>query len=424
MSRGRYLMVLRAPGVAFLLPVSLIARLPVAMLNLAIILRIATATGSYARAGAVTAVYVVATGVMSPVLGRSADRMGLRPVLTITAVVNTAGLVALALTPVGETLALLLIAAVAGGSLPPVAPTVRSLWARLGTDSQSRSALYAFDATMQEVTFMVGPTLVALISALSGPPAALLACAGVGLAGTLALTLSPVVAGPPPTGAAADLVEIEAAPAAGPSAGAPGDGARPSAGPPTRRRFQLAGTPGLATLVLVMFLFLGAIVIVEVSVVAFAGHRHESTQAGLLLATWSTGSMVGGLLFGARVAHVGARAVAALLLAGSAGFACLAAAPTIPVLYPLIFVAGLSIAPGFSCVYGLVGASAPAGGIVEAFSWVSSGIQMGAASGAALGGVLVDGIGTRFAMLFAAGAGLAAAGTAWRRTRHLRPSAA
>ena len=47
-------MVLRVPGVGWLLGTSLLARLPVAMANLAIILRIATATGSYARAGAVT----------------------------------------------------------------------------------------------------------------------------------------------------------------------------------------------------------------------------------------------------------------------------------------------------------------------------------------------------------------------------------
>ncbi len=417
-------MVFRAPGVSFILPVSLVARLPVAMLSLAIILRIATATGSYARAGAVTGMYVVATGVMSPVLGRLADRIGLRSVLTASAVVNSAGLVALALVPVHETVALLLIAALAGGSLPPVAPAVRSLWTRIVSGSEMRSALYAFDATMQEVTFMVGPTLVALISSLSGPPAALLTCAGIGLGGTIALTLHPAISTPRASEPAeSELVEIGASPLAG-KAGTEAGAGVPAGDIPARRRFQLAGTPGLMMLVLVILLFLGAIVIVEVTVVAFAGHHHRSTDAGLLLAVWSSGSMAGGLTFGARVAHAGARALAALLLTAAAGFACLAVASGVAVLFPLMFLAGVSIAPGFSCIYGLVGASAPAGGVVEAFSWVSSGIQMGAAGGAALGGVLVDTLGTRSTFLFAAGVGLATASVAWWRTRHLRPAAA
>lgn len=448
MSRGRYLRVLRAPGVAFILPTSLVARLPVAMLNLAIILRIATATGSYARAGSVTGVYVVSTGVMSPILGRLADRIGLRRVLTATAVVNASGLVALAFVPVHATAALLVVAAVAGGSLPPVAAAVRSLWTRIVSGAELRSSLYAFDATMQEVTFMVGPTLVALISSISGPSAAVLACAAIGLAGTVALTVHPAISARRPSEpAAGDLVEIEATsvseqarteagagtpPTGLPPAEPPLGGNRPpaqappgeGAGTERRRRFQLAGMPGLATLVLIMLLFLVAIAIVEVTVVAFATRHHESAQAGLLLATWSSGSMVGGLTIGARIAHAGARALALLLLTAALGFGCLAVATGVDFLYPLMFIAGVSIAPGFSCIYGLVGASAPPSGVIEAFSWVSSGIQMGAAGGAALGGILVDSIGTRWTFLFSAGLGLATAVIAWWRTHHLRPAAA
>lgn len=422
---------MRVPGVGWLLTTSLVARLPVAMANLAIILRIATATGSYARAGAVTGAYVVGTGLFGPFLGRVADRAGRRPVLLVAAVVNAAGLIALAFIPVRETLVILVVAAVAGASLPPVAPAVRSLWPAL-VPEDLRSGIYAFDATMQEATFMVGPTLVALLSSLSGPPAALIACGGIGLVGTLAVSLHPAIGTPltadpaPAAAAAATAASTPAAPghtddAADPGRGAvattgpaapSGDGAPRSAG---RRLLHPAGLPGLGSLVVIVLVFLASILIVEVTVVAFAGHHHASGQAGLLLAAWSTGSMVGGFSFGARSAHAGSRVLAPLMLAAAVGFLCLAAAPGVGVLYGLLFLAGMSIAPGFSCIYGLVGQLAPATGSVEAFSWIASGIQMGAAGGAALGGLLVEDIGTRWSFVFAAGCGLGTAGIAWWR---------
>ena len=71
-----YITVLRAPGVLWLMVTSLVARLPLAMTGLAIVLRVSRASGSYGEAGAITAVYVVAGAIGSPVWGRLADRSG------------------------------------------------------------------------------------------------------------------------------------------------------------------------------------------------------------------------------------------------------------------------------------------------------------------------------------------------------------
>jgi MFS family permease len=426
--------VFRAPGVAWLLTTSLLARLPVAMANLAIILRIATATGSYARAGAVTAAYVVCTGLTGPVLGRLADRFGRRPVLLASAVVNAAGLISLAFIPVRETLVVFVVAAASGASLPPVAPAVRSLWPSL-VSGELRSSLYAFDATMQEATFMAGPSLVAVLSTLSGPPAALIACGAIGLGGTVALCLHPAISvairddvpspeltGSPETAADASPPARSHSAGAGYPGGSAGAGEPgPVAGTPRpgvgkRRRRHIAGIPGLGTLVVIILVLLTAILVVEVTVVAFAGRAHESSQAGILLAVWATGSMVGGFAFGARTAHAGARVLAPLMAAAGVGFLCLAAAPDVGVLYGLLFLAGVAIAPGFSCIYGLVGTLAPSTGSVEAFSWVGSGIQLGAAAGAAIGGVLVDTVGTHWSFVFGGGGAMATAAIAvWRR---------
>jgi MFS family permease len=407
------------------------------MTTLAIILRVVGATGSYARAGGVTAAYVVGTGVMGPVLGRLADRIGRRPVLLLSAAVNGAGLVSLGFIAVSHVAVVLVVAAVAGASVPPVAAAVRSLWAGL-VPEEVQGNLYALDATMQEVTFMVGPTLVALLSSLSGPPAALVACGAIGLGGTVAVSLHPAVAIPAsPKGAvrvATAVIPVDAGEqtATGLKVGSDselGQGSEPAAIEPQRpfpdrrrRRFQPAGLPGLGSLVVIVVVFLAAIVVVEVSVVAFAGHAGAKNQAGVLLAVWSMGSMLGGFVFGARSAQAGTRVLAPLMVGSGAGFLVLTAAPGVVVLYGLLFLAGMSIAPGFSCIYGLVGNLSPSTGSVEAFSWIASGIQMGAAGGAALGGLLVDDIGTRWAFAFAGGCGLVTAGIAWWRARHLQPA--
>jgi MFS family permease len=382
-----------------LLATSLVARLPAAMANLAIILRVAEATGSYARAGGVTAAYVVGTGIVTPVLGRLADRTGRRPVLLLTAAVNAAGLISLAFIPVSHIVVVLVVAAVAGASLPPVVPAVRSLWAGL-VPTELQSGLYAMDATMQEATFMAGPTLVALLSSLSGPPAALVACGVIGLAGTAAVSMHPAMVASTPSAAGAE---------------------------PRRRssklrlgRFQPAGIPGLGSLVVIVLVFLAAILVVEVTVVAFAGHAGAKNQSGILLAVWATGSMAGGFLFGARAAGRGARVLAPVLVGSALGFLALVAAPGVAVLYGLLFLAGMSIAPSFSCIYGLVGGVSPADGSVEAFSWIASGIQMGAAGGAALGGLLVDDVGTHWSFAFAGGCGLLTAAIAWWRSHNLQ----
>ena len=407
MSATSYRVVLRAPGVRVLLTSSLVARVPIAMVNLAIILRVAHGTGSYARAGAVTACYVLGTAAGTPLLGRVADRVGRRPVLVVAGALNAAGLIGLALVPLTATPVLFGLAVLAGASVPPVAPAVRSLWRELAPPGQA-SSLYAMDATLQEVTFMVGPALVALLSSLAGASAALATSGLIGLAGTIAVSFHPATATSarratkPPV-----LAEAGAGTGTGTEAGTGSSshptGSQPTPPGPSRPK---ARTPALTVLSVTTGMFLMAIATVEVAVVAFAGQHHHAHEAGVLLVVWSAGSLVGGLSIGSRVAHAGARLVAPLMLAAAIGFAALSLAPGIPVLYPLLFAAGMTIAPGFSLVYDLVGRTSPPAASVEAFSWVASAIQVGASAGAALGGVLVEVAGTRASFAVAGAIGL------------------
>ena len=70
---------------------SIVARLPLAMFSIGLLVHAQHLTGSFAAAGLVTAAYAVALGVGGPLLGRVVDRRGQTAVLLASAVVAGAG---------------------------------------------------------------------------------------------------------------------------------------------------------------------------------------------------------------------------------------------------------------------------------------------------------------------------------------------
>jgi predicted MFS family arabinose efflux permease len=149
----------------------------------------------------------------------------------------------------------------------------------------------------------------------------------------------------------------------------------------------------------------------DIAVVAFVSGRHASAGAGVVLAVWSLGSLVGGLWFGAGAARVDDAAVvrATALIAG--GVAVAALAPGNIGLGMIMFAGGAAIAPGLARLYTRVGAVAPEGAATEAFGWMAVGLLAGSSIGAALGGITVDALGARACFLIAAAApALTAAG--------------
>ena len=89
-----YLDLLRDRRLATLLGAALIARLPVGINGLAIILFLREETGSFATAGAVAGALMLGVGVGAPVTARIVDRRGSH-VLLLMACGNAAGLLTL-----------------------------------------------------------------------------------------------------------------------------------------------------------------------------------------------------------------------------------------------------------------------------------------------------------------------------------------
>src|SRR4051794_39662933 len=330
------------------------------------------------------------SGVGAPVQGRRVDKLGPRRVLLPLAAVHALSLGAIvAFTELGAPVAVLVVCGfVAGFAIPPTSSVLRSMWADL-LEPDLLQAAYALDSTMIELIFISGPLLTAAIAAVASPAGALIISAIAVIVGT-----SIFVALPPTRNAEPE--------------------------PHTHRSLLGAlASPGVRTLVISSFPTGIGIGMLEVGIPAFSRAEGVAAAAGVLLAIWSFGSGLGGLLYGTLPRRGGLQRmhlfVAALL---PVTLVPLAFAPSVAVMALLVIPAGCCIAPLLATRNELVGGVAPPGMRTEAYTWPITAFVGGIAAGAALAGALVEGPGWRSAFVIAAAFAAAGAVLAvlWRRT--------
>jgi MFS family permease len=358
----RYLDLLRTPGVGALVAASTLGRLPYGMNVLALILLLRSEGFGYAEVGIVTGAAGLAVGLTAPGLGRLVDRLGQTRVLTTTALMSitaNATLVVAALSGAGV-VPLTALALVAGGSTPPVSPSMRTLWPELAGRERLDTA-FAFDALQLEVFFIGGPLLAAGIAAWISPEVAYLTGATMQAAGALAFAAAPA-----------------------------SRGWRPSPEGRHGRRGALA-VPGIRVLVGAMTATAVSLGVLEIGIAAFAEREASRADSGWLFALWGVGSLAGGLWYGARRWRVPAER-RFLVVSGvlAVGLVPLPLSGSMPVFAVLVVVAGLGLAPAAAAAYSLIGVLAPAGATTEAYAWQIVAYVAGASLGAWLAGALVE----------------------------------
>ena len=168
---SRYAAFFRLPDVSRLMLTVLIARMPIGTVNLAMLLHVHALTGSFTSAGAAVGIYLAASAITAPLIGRRVDRRGARAVLVATGTVYP---VALALIWAARPLALsaagiLACAALAGAFAPPIAVLTRTMWRHRFEDAHLRRTAYALDSVLIEFVFTAGPALIALLLAVGSP---------------------------------------------------------------------------------------------------------------------------------------------------------------------------------------------------------------------------------------------------------------
>ncbi|NGO73915.1 MFS transporter, partial [Streptomyces boncukensis] len=190
MARG-YVELLRARHAVRLLAGTLLGRLPNATGPLAIALFVRAQGGGIALAGALSALYGLATAVGQPMLGRLVDLHGQPRVMLPAALLSALGAGTLALAGTGSLVLATAAVLVAGVCTPPLEGGLRALWPGVLKRQERVHAAYALDAVAQEVMFALGPLLVTLLVAWWSEQAALLVINAVGVLGALSVVVSP-----------------------------------------------------------------------------------------------------------------------------------------------------------------------------------------------------------------------------------------
>lgn len=209
-----YLRLFALTGPLYVL-VAFVGRIPLAMSQIAALLAVTAATGSYAAGGATAGALAVANAVCAPVAGALSDRLGQRPVLLVQSVVAAVGLAALAgltvlLVPGQPWWPLPVVAALGGAFVPQVGTMARVRWRPIsrrgpGEDPRTIDAAFSYEGAADEASFVLGPALVGVIAAVANPVVSLVVAAVLlGAFGTwFALHPTGALVGPAPAGTGA-----------------------------------------------------------------------------------------------------------------------------------------------------------------------------------------------------------------------------
>jgi MFS family permease len=374
-----------------------LARLPIGLNGLAILLFLRERTGSFAVAGAAAGGLALGMAIGSPLNGRLIDRFGARVLLALS-FTHAAGL--LALVALGETSApagvLVSVATLTGLQMPPTSAVLRALYPRLlsGEPELLRGA-YALDSVLTESIFVAGPLLIAVLVAAIGPEAALVLSA-VAVAGGVTLFL-------------AALPKTE-------EAGGLRSGRRASS------RLGALRSRGIRTLLFSMLPVGFSFGVLEVALPAFADDSGRPELSGVLIAIWSIASAGGGLVYGARAARMElSRVHVSVVLLLPLSFLPLVLAGPVWTMALLVVPAGLLIAPLIASRNELAGVVAPPDSETEAYAWPVTALVGGVALGAAAAGGIVEASGWRAAVVCGAAAAAVGAAISLARRDSLEP---
>ncbi|GAA0997545.1 MFS transporter [Nocardiopsis tropica] len=389
---ANYRRLFAVPHVLSLLSWSLAARFYTPGLMIAVTFLVEGWTGSYTLAGLVAGAFTLGMALVGPLRGRMADRGGTDRLVLVCGLVFSVGLVALALLPGSLWWLSLPLSLVTGLFGTPANQIVRALWPRL-TRGPERQAVYAAEATTQELLFIFSPVLIAGVVAAAGPRWALFLLAALGFLGSVGFAWS-----------------LRRAGVTGP---APAETDGGGAAEDTGSRRSLLFHPALCAVFAMCLLMVSGVIGMDLVIVAWANELDAPQYVMVMASVWAAGSLVGGVVAGALR---GRPRLALRSFAAAFGLAILI--PFVPpvthlpsplFITPLLFVSGLALAPTLAAVMGRVGDMAPSHRRAEAFGWTATAMGTGGAIAGPLSGALIDGNGIVGGVIGAAGLVMVAA---------------
>ncbi|PYY36626.1 MULTISPECIES: MFS transporter [unclassified Curtobacterium] len=362
---------LKTPGVGRVIAAQLTARFPFGMLSLAYLLHVEHIFHSYGAAGLVLATTSVGQALAGPLTSRWMGSWGMRPVLVLTSIVAfvTMGVIAFFVMPLW---AYVVIGFVGGLAVPPVQPAVRTIYPKMVTSKQL-TPLFSLDASAQELIWVAGPVITTFVATQIGTVEAIVVAMAFLLVGGAWFIASP------------ELGRVRI--------------------PRSKRAFGVVmKRPSVVVATLTGLLLIGACAAVEASVTSVFGEG--SPNAGIVLAVFAIGSLIGGLALGHR--PISKNTLWLRMTIVFVGLVLAVGNPTFWWLCIALVIAGAGIAPALAVMFGSVSATVKFSDTAEAYGWMGTGQLIGAAGGSAVAGFLIDSNGPSGGLMV--GAVMAAAG--------------
>lgn len=367
------------PGGTFV-TVSALARLPLAMSQLGTLLLVSSpqVAGRLGPGGLAAGIVALAIAVGSPIFGALTDRHGQRTVLLVQSLVGGFALIAEGMAAeMGATWPIVAtIGGVAGFFMPQIGTMARVRWRAIGAANPNIEAgvletSFAWEGSVDEAAFALGPALVGILAVLAGPVPGLL------VAGSMLLVLGSWFALDPTS----RLVEVHR-----------GGTDRPGVSTPLERRapgpLLTAGVLATCVGMIFMGMVFGSVQTGTTSLATAAG---RPGLAGLLHALLSVGSAAAGLALPRLARRLDLVARWKLFALGLAVFA----APLLVVhhlgpLVPALIVLGMAAAPYMITLYSVAERSASAGRIGTVMTLMAAVNSLGYAFGTTMAGRLAD----------------------------------
>jgi MFS family permease len=355
-----------------------IARLPISMVGIGVLMYVEAERGSYAIAGAVSGSIAIASAIGGPLSSRLIDKLGQHRVLPIQILIITICSIALVLLiPSSVPAPYLFIFSIGSGiAYPSIGALVRSRWTALLVSGPILLTAFSIESIIDELIFIVGPTIAATTSVKIHPAApqviAIFLLAGGGL------WLASMRNSEPPINAH--------------------QGKR---GKPVIFQNGLIYLWGVH---IASGIFFGAI---ETSIIAFTKIAGQPIYAGIVIALWSFGSLVGGIVYGGvhfkSPLHKHLIVVSFLLVPATAAMVFV---NSIFMLALLTIAAGIGVSPLLIASAAITQRRSPVGRTTEAIATMYSGIGLGFAFALAMAGWLIDNRGTDYSFALGAMAAL------------------
>lgn len=371
-----------------------IARMPISMVGIGILMYVESARGNYTLAGAVSATGAIASAVGGPITSRLTDRFGQHRVLPwqIFIVVTAAAALIFTIPSNLPAIFIFIFATISGFFAPSIGALVRARWTALLVSGPVLITAFSVESMIDEIIFVIGPTVAAFTSVNIHPAAPqVIAVVFLLIGGSWLISMR----------------DTE---------------------PPINQQQVKHGKPvvfrnGLLWLVFIHFLagiFFGSI---ETTMIAFSDFAGVPVAAGFLLALWSIGSLIGGIFYGASDFKLPLPKQLILI-----SLVLIPPAVIVPFVDSLAVLAVMSVMAGFGIAPLLISAASIAqqragdGRTTEAIASMYSGIGVGFAFAASSAGWLIDNHGTSWAFTVGTGAAFAITlGTVLAQGRLSRP---